>query len=73
MLCKNNGHCVPTCDDPPPYFICECTEEWGGENCAVKVCLLPIKKFFFFQVSYLFLNFVLGEFKISLKQPIKTE
>ena len=39
MRCKNNGHCVPTCDNPPEigFFSCQCTEEWEGEICAVKV------------------------------------
>lgn len=38
MRCKNNGHCVPTCDNSPEkgFFSCQCSEEWEGEICAVK-------------------------------------
>ena len=44
MRCKNNGHCVPTCDNSPEkgFFSCQCTEEWEGEICAVKVCIALI-------------------------------
>jgi len=36
-LCKNDGKCVATCDEAhPPYYKCECTDEWDGVNCTIK-------------------------------------
>ena len=41
MRCKNDGQCVPTCDNSPEdgFFSCLCSEEWEGEICAVKVSI----------------------------------
>ena len=35
-LCKNEGECRPSCDEPP-FYECACTSEWEGHNCTIKV------------------------------------
>ena len=35
-ICKNEGICVPSCDESPFYY-CDCNPEWEGRNCTIKV------------------------------------
>jgi protein crumbs len=40
-LCKNEGQCKESCDEPAPYYDCVCTEEWEGRNCTIKKWSAP--------------------------------
>ena len=38
-LCRNEGICVPSCDEAP-FYRCDCTDEWEGQNCTIKVNIM---------------------------------
>ena len=65
MRCKNDGQCVPTCDNSPEdgFFSCLCSEEWEGEICAVKVFIFNLyflpKLFHSFSTEFRFYDVVL--------------
>ena len=74
MRCKNDGQCVPTCDNSPEdgFFSCLCTEEWEGEICAVKVFFLIIfvimQTFYFDDINLIFSDAFSSRLsKISIK------
>ena len=55
-LCRNEGICVPSCDEAP-FYRCDCTDEWEGQNCTIKVNIMNDFSFSIFRDDINFLQF----------------
>lgn len=44
LMCANGGICVQSVYNDTEY-TCNCTEAFGGENCEIPKCIMPVDTF----------------------------